>query len=267
VPVLNDLDVSVTERQFGRVHGGPINLSRAELCRARLDQATLIEANLLGAVLTEADLSDARLEKADLRGSKLAYANLDGARLNGANLSGADLSLARGLTQAQIDQGVGDHRTALPAHLNTPKGWLKDSRSATGAAQIGEAGTISKDPHAILGVDPGASMQDIRAAWLRQIKDLDPDRSAGEPPVSERIKAINQAYQELKDAECHAKEEHTRSAIRRGPRIAFAAALVVVIAVGALIATVETYLDHPVVVAPSGATPAVHTRVQAAPSG
>jgi hypothetical protein len=175
--------------------------------------------------------------------------------------------LARGLTQAQIDQGVGDHRTALPAHLNAPKGWLKDSRPAPEAAQTGEAGATGKDPHAIVGVDPGASMKDIRAAWLRQIKDLDPDRSAGEPPVSERIKTINQAYQELKDSERHAKEEHTRGAFRRGPNIAFAAALVVVIAVSALIATLETYLDHPVVVAPGGATPAVHSRVQAAPSG
>jgi hypothetical protein len=232
VPVLNDLNVSVTERQFGRVQGGPINLSRAELCRARLDHATLIEANLMGAVLTEADLSNARLDKADLRGAKLAYANLDGARLHGAKLSGADLSLATGLTQAQIDQSAGDHRTALPAHLNTPKVWLNDSQPASGAAQIGEADAT--DPHAILGVDPRASMQDICAAWL------------------------------------HAKGEPTRGAVRRGPKIVFAAALVVVIAVSAMVATVEAYLDHPVVVAPSapaGLAPAVHTRVQTAPSG
>ena len=76
VPVLNDLNISVTERQFGRVQGGPINLSRAEFHGARLDQATLIEANLMGAVLTEADLSDARLEHADLRGARLACAAL-----------------------------------------------------------------------------------------------------------------------------------------------------------------------------------------------
>ncbi len=128
VPVLNDLNVSVTERQFGRVQGGPINLSRAEFCRARLDQATLIEANLMGAVLTEADLSDARLEHADLRGAKLAYAALARACLKGANLCGADLRLSQGLTQAQIDQAVGDRRTALPAHLSTPRAWLRQGR-------------------------------------------------------------------------------------------------------------------------------------------
>jgi hypothetical protein len=125
VPVLDDLNVSVTERQFGRVQGGPINLSLAEFRRARLDQATLIEANLMGTVLTEVDLSDARLEHADLRGARLAYAALGGARLNGANLSGADLRLSQGLTQAQIDQAVGDRRTVLPAHLTTPTAWLR----------------------------------------------------------------------------------------------------------------------------------------------
>jgi hypothetical protein len=125
VPLLNDLDVSITERQFGRVQGGPINLGRAEFRRARLDQATLIEANLIGAVLTEADLSDARLERADLRGARLAYTALGGAQLEGANLCGADLRLSRGLTQAQIDQAVGDCRTALPTHLTIPKAWLR----------------------------------------------------------------------------------------------------------------------------------------------
>src|SRR5262245_59868285 len=129
VPVLNELNISVTERQFGRVQGGPINLSRAEFRGARLDQATLIEANLMGAVLTEADLSDARLEHADLRGARLAYAALDRAHLDGANLRGADLRLAQGLTQAQIDQATGDHRTTLPAHLSIPRAWLQQGRS------------------------------------------------------------------------------------------------------------------------------------------
>src|SRR5262249_16910428 len=54
IPVLNDLKMTISDRQFGPVQGGPINLSRAELCRAQLDQATLVEANLMGALLTEA---------------------------------------------------------------------------------------------------------------------------------------------------------------------------------------------------------------------
>ena len=172
VPVLNDLNISVTERQFGRVQGGPINLSRAELHGARLDQATLIEANLMGAVLTEADLSDARLEHADLRGARLACAALGRARLKGANLCGTDLRLAQGLTQAQIDQAVGDHRTALPANLSMPRAWLKQGQP-NGHAHESPAGER-----------PGTTGPAYRHPRLRQ------RQAASAPPVSRFIIAV-----------------------------------------------------------------------------
>jgi hypothetical protein len=245
VPLLNDLDISVTERQFGRVQGGPINLSRAELCGAQLDQATLIEANLVGAVLTDADLSDARLDRADLRGAKLANANLDGAQLDGANLCAADLRQARGLTQAQIDQSVGDLRTSLPADLTAPKAWRQQDPSApgrsadrTGPADV--AGDETADPHAILGVRPGASLQDVRVAWLKLVEDL--DRSPDELLMRERLKSINRAYQELKARERGAKHRHVAPGFLGSSRIVFAAVLMTAIAVGVLVAMIETSL-------------------------
>jgi DnaJ-domain-containing protein 1 len=243
VPVLNDLNVSVTERQFGHVQGGPINLSRAELRRARLDQATLIEANLMGAVLTEADLSDARLEKADLRGARLAYANLDGARLDGANVCAADLRLARGLTQAQIDQSVGDHRTSLPANLRTPEAWLQHGRPEPGQGADQTKGALvasdeTTDPHAILGVSPSASTQDVRVAWLRLAKAVEDDQSSDDLLKRGRLKSINQAYQELKERERRASQR----GILCSSRILFGAVLVAAIAVGALVAMIEIHL-------------------------
>jgi pentapeptide repeat protein len=172
VPVLSDLNVSVTERQFGRVQGGPINLSRAEFCRARLDQATFIEANLMGAVLTEADLSDARLEHADLRGARLAHAVLGGARLKGANLCGADLRLSRGLTQAQIDEAVGDHRTTLPAHLTIPGAWLRQrpphahAREPRASERPGTASPAYRQPKMREGRATNAPLRIVIAAVL-----------------------------------------------------------------------------------------------------
>jgi hypothetical protein len=246
VPALNDFNVSITERQFGRAQGGPINLSRAQLCRARLHQATLIEANLMGAELTEADLSDARLEKADLRGAKLAHANLDGARLIGANVCAADLRLVRGLTQAQIDQGVGDHRTSLPANLRTPRAWLQQGPPGPGHADQTQRAVVASDettdPHAILGVSPETSIQDVRVAWLRLVKDLERDRSSGELLMRERLKSINRAYQELKERERHANQRQEAPGILRSSRIVFAAVLAAAIAVGALVAMIETSL-------------------------
>jgi DnaJ-domain-containing protein 1 len=244
VPILNDLKVSAIERQFDRVQGGPINLSLALLCRAGLDQSTLIEANLLGAVLIDADLSDARLERADLRGAKLAYADLNNARLDGANLCGADLRHARGLTQAQINQALGDHRTALPANLTMPKAWLE------GQPDIGQlvkqtdpqVDDQKTNPYAILGARPGASIQEIRAAWRKLVKELHPDGSSGGSPASERLKAINQAYQRLKNLEQHATQRRAARSPFRSARAVFAAFFLLPIAACALIVGVWTYL-------------------------
>ena len=228
LPVLNDLDVSISERQFGRVQGGPIDLSLAELRRARLDQATLTEANLVGAALIDADLSDARLENADLRGAdlsgaNLAFAALSGARLYGANLCGADLRLARGLTQAQIDQTLGDRRTILPTGLTAPRGWFQGHPefgqlvTQTGPAKVG---SDNPDPYVILGVRPGASIQEIRAAWLKLVKELHPDGASSNEP---RLKTINQAYQRLKHMDRQATQRQAApSSTRRNARTVFA---------------------------------------------
>jgi DnaJ-domain-containing protein 1 len=261
---LDGLNLSIAERQFGRVQGGPINLSRAEFRRAQLDQATFTEANLMGAVLTEADLSEARLEQADLRGAKLAYADLSGARLDGANLCGADLCLANGLTQAQIDRTLGDRRTALPPGLTPPRAWLQDGQpgpehpeTQAGTADVGSA--AAADPYKTLGVSPGASIQDIRVAWLKLVKELHPDGSpSGEQPLSERLKAINQAYQQLKEREHQAARKPAARGLFRAS--VFAVFLLAAIAAGALVAAVETYLAAQV--APRDVTPAAGMSVK-----
>ena len=237
VPDLEDLKVSISERQFGRMQGGPIDLSRAQLCRAELDQATLIEANLNGAVLTNADLSDARLEKADLRGAelcnaKLARTTLYGARLQAANLCGANLRHARGLTQAQINRALGDSSTALPTNLVVPRAWQPFP------AQLGRVDTefeLKARAYAILGVSPGASTREIRAAWLKLVKELHPEGwSSLNSPASERLKAINQAYQTLKSPERYTTQRRDARGFYHNARAIFAASFLLSIIAGAL---------------------------------
>jgi pentapeptide repeat protein len=248
VPVLNDLRVSVSERQFGPVQGGPVNLSRAELCRARLDQATLVQANLMGAVLTEADLSDARLDEADLRGARLAGAHLQGAQLEGANLRGADLRLAKGLAQAQIEQAIGDRRTLLPSHLAVPSAWLEDHLlpgDGPAAQRITEAAADvpSLDPYAILGVNRGDSLADIRVAWLKVVKDLQPEASARVTPAVARLQAIDEAYRKLKDLDQVARNAPATRGLHGRSTTVIAALLIA--ALGALVLGLETYLARP----------------------
>ena len=57
--------------------------------------------------------SGADLRGADLRGARLARARLHRANLAGAILTGADLTGATGLTQAQLDQAIGDDKTTF----------------------------------------------------------------------------------------------------------------------------------------------------------
>jgi hypothetical protein len=134
-PNLTGIALSASERQMGPINGGPMNFSFTRLRHASLRFATLTRANLEMADLSEADLSDARLDGANLSGADLCgalceRADFADARLGGANLAAANLKDARNLTQAQIDEALGDALTVLPAHLERPAGW------GGGAAQV-----------------------------------------------------------------------------------------------------------------------------------
>ncbi len=53
----------------------------------------------------------------------------------------------------------------------------------------------------VLGLAPGASMDEVKAAWRRKMRDTHPDRFAGDPVAEarahEEAQAINRAYREL----------------------------------------------------------------------
>ncbi len=244
---LNDLHLPVSQRQFGQVQGGPINLGRAELCRAALEHATLIDANLAGALLIEADLSDARMEGADLRGADLSNANFDnadlkGARLEDAILRGARLRDARNLMQAQIDRAQGDESTTLPPKLAIPKHWLSDAKSRVSELEkrtSRHAADLRGDLYAALGVKRGASPREIRAAYLKLVKDLHPDGRFDDPAADERLKAVNRAYHELKELEKRAAARRAESGFlgRRSVLFSFgllASTIPMLVVVGAL---------------------------------
>jgi hypothetical protein len=243
-PDLSDLKLPAGSRRFGPDQGGPIDLSRTNLRRA-----VLAGADLLNARLDDADLSGA-----DLRGANLGQSDLAGALLVGANLTGAWLGNARGLTQAQIDRATGQRATVLPDYLAVPAAWIREEPAAAppdaaqtrtdksenradnradkeadegadkGAGRSGKADRgagVESDPYSILGISRKASQSEIRAAYLRLVKELHPDgRAPGvEADVAaERLKLINDAYQTLKGADWQAsarkaKPRHRTSAV------------------------------------------------------
>jgi uncharacterized protein YjbI with pentapeptide repeats len=88
--------------------------------RTNFHGANMSLANLFGGRFSSADFSDVNLSGAALVGGYFGGARFGGAVLTGANISGSDLSLATGLTQAQLNTACGDATTALPAGLTVP---------------------------------------------------------------------------------------------------------------------------------------------------
>ncbi len=80
------------------------------------------DSRLVFVCLSDADFSGASFRYTDLSRANLAHARLDHADFTGAKLfltsfKGTDLSLAKGLTQKQIDEACGDADTKLPHGL------------------------------------------------------------------------------------------------------------------------------------------------------
>lgn len=149
VPDLEDLDLSLTERQLSPLHGQPVDLQGARLASANLRHAALIGANLEGAILTGADLMNARLEKANLTRADLTDAALDNADLDGATFAGTivrgtRLGQARNIVQSQITSCHGDEATELPSHLARPESWRLDGE--TGGSTVDLPPDASSQP-------------------------------------------------------------------------------------------------------------------------
>ena len=64
-----------------------------------------------------------------------------------------------------------------------------------------KGGDAPIDAYTVLGVKPGASIQEARVAWLMRVEALHPDAGFDDPAASEQLKAINLAYQTLKTLE------------------------------------------------------------------
>jgi uncharacterized protein YjbI with pentapeptide repeats len=114
-------DANLTDaRLAARLDGA--HLRRAQLTSAVFLGASLERADLRDAILTWADLRQTRLVGADLSRAvlhmaRLNQADLAGANLHDADLRGADLTLARNLTQSQLDQALTNENTKVTPPL------------------------------------------------------------------------------------------------------------------------------------------------------
>ncbi len=200
IPDLAGVALSLSERQLGPFHGGPVDLSRAMLQGTDLSNSLLTGADFSRAVLSgvsfvSARLNGARFAGANLNGATLDDADLEGADLTGALLSGAVLKGARNLSQAQIETAHGDDSTILPDHLSIPAHWR--AVESPHAADAHPAEPRDEDLYGLLGVPRDASDNDIRDAYYVFAKANHPDRLSG--GEDEAFKRITRAARILRD--------------------------------------------------------------------
>lgn len=75
-----------------------------------------------------------------------------------------------------------------------------------------------KDSHAVLGLVPGATQDEIKSAYRRLAKIHHPDRNPGDPVSEERFKDIAAAYEALRKPGTTHETVHDRDSGQRRPR-------------------------------------------------
>ena len=71
---------------------------------------------------------------------------------------------------------------------------------------------MPQDPYQVLGVQPGASEDDIRQAYRRLAKQYHPDLNPGDETAARKMNEINQAYDQLKNPQAYYQQQRQQQA-------------------------------------------------------
>lgn len=71
---------------------------------------------------------------------------------------------------------------------------------------------MPQDPHAVLGLSPSATANDVRRAFRRLVLELHPDRHHGDPTRGARLRAVVEAYETLTETKARPRRRVRRTA-------------------------------------------------------
>lgn len=80
---------------------------------------------------------------------------------------------------------------------------------------------MAMDPYKILGLEPSASMDEVKRAYRKKARENHPDLNPGDAAAAKRMNDINEAYDRISNPDKYAAEDARRaaadSAAGRGP--------------------------------------------------
>ena len=68
------------------------------------------------------------------------------------------------------------------------------------------------DPYNILGLDPSASMDEVKRAYRKKARENHPDLNPGDKEAAKRMNDINEAYDRIMNPDKYAAEDARRNA-------------------------------------------------------
>jgi DnaJ-domain-containing protein 1 len=166
-------DLRLANLSHARLAGANLsgaNLEGAALLNADLRHALVQKTRLTGAYLVGAAFDQADLDGADLRGANCKFASFVDTRMHKVNLDGADLAQTE-LSPEQL-RAV---RTSETRALVTSRS-KRRARSKAAASETHDDLFTETDSYTVLGLEPGATMEDVTHAYRRRAKEYHPDR-------------------------------------------------------------------------------------------
>lgn len=177
-------DSTLTEAELNRSNLSETDLRRADLSGGSFKGTDFSQSQFTSGIASGANFTDANFGLAKLDytnfegaifiGAKLKHAefgtaNIAGADFTAADFSGADLRYARGLTQAQLNQGCGNPSTQIPQGIGLTVPYCEAYLQMT---SVETALPYSRSRRTVIidGVDVGSQLDQLKItkAGLRE---------------------------------------------------------------------------------------------------